>query len=131
NERSAAMWSLCDARRPLHYRLLGAVFALTGPSVLVARIFNVALSAFTAVAIFDAVRRVSTRPVALVAALAYALLLEDARQDLSIMTEPLGNFLAALAVWAFVRGAELAREDRPGFGKAALAFLGGGVALGL
>jgi 4-amino-4-deoxy-L-arabinose transferase-like glycosyltransferase len=122
NERSSAGWYWWSARRPFHYALLGAVFALTGPSLAVARVFNVMASALTAVVIFDLLRRISSRRVALLAALAQALLLYDARQDLSVMTEPLGNFLAALALWGFVLGAERGRSAW---------FVAGGVALGL
>jgi hypothetical protein len=125
---SAHVWSSWGARRPFYYMLLGSFFALTGPSVLVAQVLNVALSAVTPVAIFDATRRLAPRPVALVGAIVQAFLLYDARTDLAVMTEPLGNFLAALAVWGFVVGAELSRE--PGQ-KAWLAFVGGGLALGL
>ncbi len=132
NERNAAMWYWCDARRPFHYASLGAIFALVGPSILAARVFNIVLSSLTSVAIFDATRRIAIRPVALVAALAHALLLYDARQDMSVMTEPLGNFLAALAVWAFVLGATLlGRDHATGLRRAIPVFLGGGVALGL
>ncbi len=129
NDRSAPAWAWCSARRPFHYALLGAVFALAEPSLLVAQVFNVALSALTTVAVFDAVRRVAWRPAALLAALGHALLFYDAQIDLSVMTEPVGNFFAALAAWAFVLGSERLATPRPR--RALLAFLGGGVCLGL
>ncbi|HZU99834.1 MAG TPA: hypothetical protein VFF73_24185, partial [Planctomycetota bacterium] len=139
-DSSAHVWSSWGARRPFYYMLLGSFFALTGPSVLVAQVLNVALSAVTPVAIFDATRRLAPRSVALAGALVQAFLLYDARTDLAVMTEPLGNFLAALAVWGFVVGAERSvAAPHPGPPPAArgegvlaaIAFVGGGLALGL
>jgi 4-amino-4-deoxy-L-arabinose transferase-like glycosyltransferase len=135
---SSTAFSLAGPRRPLHYGLLGAFFALTGPSIPVARVLNILLSSATAVAIFDGTRRVAPRLVAVLAALVQALLLYDACSDLSVMTEPLGNFLAALSVWAFCVGAERIAAPHPGPPPAAregvlatVAFAGAGLALGL
>jgi len=125
---SSNIWSLCAARRPFHYGLLGAIFALTGPSVFVARLLNVLASSATTVAIFDGTRRLAGRPVALAAALSQAIFLYDARSDLSVMTEPLGNFLGVLSLWAFILGGDLSSRKN---GSAWLAFLGSGAALGL
>jgi hypothetical protein len=98
--------------RPLIWIFLGAIYALTGPSIGVARAVNVAMGALAAGLIFDAVRRLASRRVALVAALAHALLPYAARMDLGVMTEPLGSFLTVAAFWAFVRAFERSAAGR-------------------
>lgn len=121
-----------DGVRPLYWMFLGSVFALTGPSLVAAWLANVVLGAVAAVLMFEIVRRLASPALGTVAGLALALDFDNARFALSPTTEPLGSFLALVAVFFLVSGTAAAARDTPEARRSAsLAFLAGGAALGL
>jgi len=127
-ERWDPAWSYYGANRPFYHALLGALFGVTGPSVAAAQTLQIALGAAATGLVFDAVRRLASRPVALVAALVQALSPCDARYALAIMTESLGNALGVGALWAGALGLERLRTGTAG---APRAWLGMGFTLAL
>jgi len=125
-ERWDPAWSYYGANRPFYHALLGALFGVTGPSVAAAQTLQIGLGAAATGLVFDAVRRLASRPVALVAALVQAFSPCDARYALALMTETLGNALGTGALWAGAVGLE---RLRVGVGGAARAWLGMGLVL--
>ncbi len=103
-QRLDPVWQLWGAKRPFYWLFLGATYALTGPSVAVARILNVLLGAISAGLIFDLVRRLVSVRLAILAALAHATLMTEAAFCLATLTEPLAGFLSVAALASLVLG---------------------------
>ncbi len=101
-QRWDAAWGSWGARRPLYYVFMGSIFALTGPSLLVTRAVHILLGTAATGLIFDLCRRLAGFPVACLVALFQALLWANALAALTTMTEPLGDFIAIVALWSFV-----------------------------
>ena len=91
-----------DARRPGYCWFVGVLIKLFGEGQLATRIVQIVLSGLAAGLIFDLLRRVTARSVALLATFVYLFLLWDARSNVLIMSESIGYFLSNLALWWLV-----------------------------
>jgi hypothetical protein len=128
------MW--WDGVRPVYWIFLGSVFAFTGPSVTAGWLANVVIGTAAAVLMFEIVRRLGDWTLGAVAGIALALDFENARFALSLASEPLGNFLALLAMYFLVVGttAAMRRSESPASQhnrSVSAAFFAGGAALAL
>src|SRR5262249_1190362 len=90
------------ALRPFRWMFMGAVYALTGPSVTVTQIVQLFLGALSALMVFETLRRLGPMSVAIAGAAFLAFSLVDARYALTTASEPLGEFLAISFLLLFV-----------------------------
>ena len=106
-DRTLGMWdSGFGSMRPFSWIFGGAIYALTGPSLVVTKLAHVVLGAIAVVLAFEALRRIAPFAVALIGAAGLAFSVLDARYALSMATEPLGAFLTALLLFLFVLAAQ-------------------------
>ena len=115
-----------DALRPFRWIFMGAIYALTGPSVTVTQVVFTLLGVLSVAMTFELLRRLTVLPVALAGAAYRAFSLTDARYGLTTASEPLGNFLSTLFLLLFVVAAQTWDRRRNGF-----YWAGAGIALGL
>ena len=106
-DRTLGMWdSGFGSLRPFSWIFGGAIYALTGPSLVVTKLAHVVLGAIAVVLAFETLRRIAPFAVALIGAAGLAFSVLDARYALSPATEPLGAFLTALLLFLFVLAAQ-------------------------
>jgi hypothetical protein len=92
--------------RPFRWMFMGAIYALTGPSVTVTQIVQLFLGALSALLVFETLRRLAPMSVAIAGAAFLAFSLVDARYALTTASEPLGEFLAIAFLLLFVLAAQ-------------------------